>query len=396
MNKRILFYVPYLKREHGGVYQYAVALLKILTQDTTNQYYILNIDRNEDLGQIIAGKPNFAFVDQRDYLSLTDSDYLKRLRLSLTFRNKRKRHFIAKEDNFFAMLHRYQIDIIHSPSQTLPQSMIPKISTMHDVQELHYPEFFTSAERARRAVVYKRIIDESEEVVVSYEHIRKDIARYFDKPLANIHTILLDMNNLWIDRFIGHASNFDAGYLPHKFLLYPAATWEHKNHIGLVRAVAFLKRKGVHVNVVCTGHKTNHFAAIEKLMAELNVTGNFMFLGIVDDQTLFGLYQRCHGVVVPTLYEAGSFPLMESILLGKAVISSNVTSLPETIGDDRFTFDPQDAEDTARKILSLWEDETFYQANLQRLPLQANRLRSNGSLQKFLSLYESMGKHRQH
>ena len=70
---------------------------------------------------------------------------------------------------------------------------------------------------------------------------------------------------------------------------------------------------------------------------------------------------------MPTLYEAGSFPLMESILMGIPVVCSNVTSLPETIGDNQFVFDPNNINDIAEKIIKIWDDENYRADNLDIL-----------------------------
>ena len=43
------------------------------------------------------------------------------------------------------------------------------ITTLHDVQELHYPQFFTSTERANRAVNYKKAVDGADAVIVFYD-----------------------------------------------------------------------------------------------------------------------------------------------------------------------------------------------------------------------------------
>ena len=93
------------------------------------------------------------------------------------------------------------------------------------------------------------------------------------------------------------------------------------------------------------------------------------------------------GVIIPTLYEAGSFPLMESILLNVPVICSNVTSLPETIGNDKFVFAPYDIDDISKKLIQFWNDEEFRKGNLRQIKLQADKLKQNDSLPVLQKIY---------
>jgi glycosyltransferase involved in cell wall biosynthesis len=67
--------------------------------------------------------------------------------------------------------------------------------------------------------------------------------------------------------------------------------------------------------------------------------------------------------VIPSLYEAGSFPLIEAMQIGAPVVCARTTSLPGTIGDDRFVFDPRNRESMVDKVLSLVGDRAFREDN---------------------------------
>jgi glycosyltransferase involved in cell wall biosynthesis len=129
----------------------------------------------------------------------------------------------------------------------------------------------------------------------------------------------------------------------------------------LIEAIKKIKdNTGKNINVVLTGnHSTPLGSAIKANITMYGLDNCFLNLGIVSDEVLFSLYKHATGVVIPTLYEAGSFPLMESILMEVPVICSNVTSLPETINNNEFVFDPNDVEDIANKIQKLYYNNEF-------------------------------------
>ena len=50
---------------------------------------------------------------------------------------------------------------------------------MHDVQEFHFPEFFSASERLHRAINNLKSVSESDHIIVSFEHIKKDLIKYY-------------------------------------------------------------------------------------------------------------------------------------------------------------------------------------------------------------------------
>ncbi|MEI7770625.1 MAG: glycosyltransferase family 1 protein [Chloroflexales bacterium] len=263
---------------------------------------------------------------------------------------------------------RHRVDLIHSPVHVLGGIYwrTPTIITMHDVQELHFPEFFGPAERFTRAGLHWATLQAATRVVVSFEHIKADLVRYFRLPPAKVQVCPLPISAAW-NPPAGPAADLRARHgLAPGFLLYPAQAWPHKNHIGLLRALAHLRdTTGLTPTLVCTGKPTEHLPAIEAELAALGLQGQVRWLGLVPAADLAGLYQACRCVVVPTLYEAGSFPVIEAILLGAAVICSRVTSLPETIGAPEFTFDPRDTPAIAQMIGQILTDDNFYRRNIE-------------------------------
>ena len=92
-------------------------------------------------------------------------------------------------------------------------------------------------------------------------------------------------------------------------------------------------------------------------------------------------------VVIPTLYEAGSFPLLEAMTLGVPVICSSVTSLPETIEDVRFIFNPLDIEAMAHLILQMLENDKLRNGNILNSKNRIRELQKINSAVAFLNAY---------
>jgi len=109
----------------------------------------------------------------------------------------------------------------------------------------------------------------------------------------------------------------------------------------------------------------NDFKNIREHINKNKLNEQVSFLGFVSIAELYSLYIYSDLVVIPTLYEAGSFPLIEAMSLKKPVICSNVTSLPETIGDNRFVFNPDNEIEMAKMILDMLENKELRSLNIE-------------------------------
>ncbi|WP_266362893.1 glycosyltransferase family 4 protein [Tellurirhabdus rosea] len=390
----ILYYIPELSQAGGGARQYSCALLRILAQDKENKYFILHNDKDPLIHDILNENPHLTLIPrqfgrERSYERLI-TNLIKGINLLLKVYGQKRRLFVWGFEE--RLRKRYQLDIIHCPYQHAAHTKAQVIATLHDVQELHFPEFFTPEERLERAKHYLGVTERANVIVVSYQHVKEDLIRFFRRTSQNVYVCLLDMQQLWFEQFINKPDlEAPPAYAQGEYILYPAATWPHKNHLSLLAALAHLRdHYQVQIKLIATGHQTPHFEKVKQRLDELQLHNQVIFTGIVPDVTLYNLYQRARAVVVPTRYEAGSFPLMESLLMGIPVICSNVTSLPETIGDPQFVFDPDDVPDMADKILRIMQDGHFRQQSLENARKQGGRLKNTDALWRLQQLYQTL------
>ena len=80
-------------------------------------------------------------------------------------------------------------------------------------------------------------------------------------------------------------------------------------------------------------------------------------LGYVSDSALAELYRRCAVFCYPSLGEGFGLPVLEAMAAGAAVLTSNLSSLPEVGGDAVAYADPHDAQSIASTLERVLEDE---------------------------------------
>jgi glycosyltransferase involved in cell wall biosynthesis len=86
------------------------------------------------------------------------------------------------------------------------------------------------------------------------------------------------------------------------------------------------------------------------LVEELGLRPHIILTGYVPDEALADLYRGADLYLDTSLYEGFGFQVLEAMLSGTPVACSNITSLPEVVGDAAILISPQDVEGFACAI----------------------------------------------
>lgn len=405
---KVGYYIHHTAISAGGIYTYSIGILKqIIKADEIKEVVIITTKEIENRLIEFQNNPKIKIriVDRKKLsIKLRYSIAYFIYNLAATFnKNASSNIFWEIIKNFSTWINPYKkviesenIAVLHVPVQYSPiyKSRIPIIITMHDLQEYHYPEFFSTQEKRHRKINNSKAIFDSDHIIVSFKHVKNDILKFFGVDKDKISVCLPPFAESWF------LSKNETGWdelskkygLKKKYLLYPAATWKHKNHIMLIRVLKSIKNEGIEIDLVCTGNKTNYFKNINTLIEEFNLSEVVHFLGVVPEEDLIGLYKNTSLVVVPTLYEAGSGPLYEAMRYGVPVICSNVTSLPETMENNEFLFDPNDKNKIKEKIIKGLSDKEFRRRNLENSKKRMGILNQSNYYNSFINVYKQFDK----
>jgi glycosyltransferase involved in cell wall biosynthesis len=132
------------------------------------------------------------------------------------------------------------------------------------------------------------------------------------------------------------------------FVLYAGNIKPHKNVDRLIEAFAQLRQRGMtSVKLLIIGDDISKYSNLRRLVHRHQLHQQVRFLGFVSTDTLAALYQLAQVFVFPSLYEGFGLPPLEAMANGTPVITSNVSSLPEVVGDAALLIDPLDSESLA-------------------------------------------------
>ncbi len=302
------------------------------------------------------------------------------------------RRGIRVSDGFWESL---DPDVIHFPYQAFTRTSAPSLFNPHDLQHVHLPEYFTEDEIERREALYGEACRSATAIVAASDFVRRDLADHFGLPLDKIHVIGWGSPT--------HAYHRPGDYDPADvlqrfelqpgFAIYPAQTWPHKNHLNLLEALRIVRdRHGVEVPLVCTGALTDHWPALQSRINEWALASHVRFLGRIGENELLALYRAARFMIVPTLFEAISFPVLEAFAESLPVACSDVTSLPEQVADAGLLFDPRDTEAIATALYRLYTDADLRNELSHRGRRRSQRLSWRETATSYRALYRKVAR----
>ena len=257
-------------------------------------------------------------------------------------------------------LRRERIDLFHAPHYVLPPlTPCKSVVTIHDCIHLRFPQYLPN----RLAYVYARsslwmATHRAARVLTVSETSKRDILRYFNVPEKKIDVIYNAIDErLGEEPTAAEVDRVRERYqLNDPFILYAGNIKPHKNLERLIEAFHRMRRGPLeHIKLLIIGDEISKYATLRRTVHRLKLHKHVRFFGFVPDKTLASLYRLASVFVFPSLYEGFGLPPLEAMAAGTPVITSNVSSLPEVVGDAAILIDPYDLDaiaDAMRRVLT--------------------------------------------
>lgn len=146
--------------------------------------------------------------------------------------------------------------------------------------------------------------------------------------------------------------------LPEKFVLFVGTLEPRKNIHGLLAAYHALPNElKTEYPLLLVGRAGWLARPIEQMIAQLGEQETMYHIPYVDAADLPHFYQRATALIYPSLYEGFGLPPLEAMASGCPVITSNVASLPEVVGEAALLVTPQKSAELTGAIIKLLSDQ---------------------------------------
>ncbi len=324
-----------------GVARYLIGLLSKLPRlDRSIRYTILELPKSQ------SGLPQKIFQDEN----------VDRVELDLPGPSPRQHLFMSK------ILNQLNANVYHHPQYDLPIGLkLATVATIHDLKFLFYPQFLTRHSKLKSWYIkqsLKHTVKKATQIIAVSQNTLSDLKQISPTVESRTKVIYHGVNQ----RSSGLQRNQNLPVdISGDFILFVGTRRPHKNIEGLINAFSILRTQhNLEVDLVIAGKAYSEHSLPEKTAKATGMERHTHFLDFVSDSELEALYSRAKVVALPSFYEGFGFPLVEAMAHGKPVVASNITSIPEVVGEAGLLFDPNEPQDIAAKILRVLTEPLLY------------------------------------
>lgn len=292
----------------------------------------------------------------------------------------------SKEAALSGILNKYGIDVVHYPLGAIPPEdfnlQVKILLSVMDLQHEYFPNFFSKEQLYARRASHETSCLRADKIIAISEFTKSSIVdKYHIKP-----------HKIKVVYLAGDLSDkVKPIELPDNFLFYPAATWEHKNHIALLEALErLIESKKFDGKLVLTGVRTEYYTKVLNRIISLGLEQRVLHLGQVPYEALPYIYSSAKAVIFPSLFEGFGIPIAEAMQLGIPVACSNTTSLPEVAGNAAIMFNPRNSLSIAKAIDSVWNNSDLREKLRKRGPRQAKKFAWDKTAEETVRIYEDL------
>jgi glycosyltransferase involved in cell wall biosynthesis len=222
-------------------------------------------------------------------------------------------------------------DIVHHGGGTAP--MIgpgPRVVTVHDLQYLRYPEYFSSARLKYLTQMVPRSVRRAAMVLVPSEYVRSRVLEAFGAPSERVRVVPHGFDAPASPRSTPWELRSRYGLGDGPVLVYPAITHPHKNHELLLTAMARYWMDP-DLRLVLLGGAGSAEAKVVEMVRSLGLSARVIRPGRVPAADRDGLIALADAVVFPSRYEGFGAPLIEAMALGTPVVACDLTAVSEVV-----------------------------------------------------------------
>ncbi len=328
-------------------------------------------------------------LDKKNYWSTKINSFIRSLPGTYAALNKfrninfKKKVASFSEKNF----------IYHEPSYILRPYSGLKICTVHDLSHIHYPQYHPR-ERVKFLLKHLAIsIEHAQHIITGSHFVRREIIDFFKLPANKITTVYHGVAKIFRPRAENDLKPVLARYqlLGKKYLLYIGTLEPRKNIERLIQAFCRLPPQWrAQYPLILVGSKGWCSYKLEKLIHQLTQKEQFYYLGYVPEEDLPYLYSGAHAFVYLSLYEGFGLPVLEALASGIPCMTSNVSSIPEVVGEAGLLVNPWDVDAITAALSRLLSDPVL-RADLKRKGLlQAAKFSWQSCVNNTIDVYEGI------
>lgn len=249
-----------------------------------------------------------------------------------------------------------------------------KVVMIHDMAYLAYPETVNKKTLYMLKLNVKKACKSADKIITISHFSKNEIMKYLgveDKKIE-IMPIGVDFNIFKVYNDTEKINLIKKKYgIDRDYFLYLGTLEPRKNIVRMIDAYAMLKKEIYNIpKFVIAGRKGWMYDEIFESVKKHGIEKDIIFTGYVEENEVPILMNGAKAFLFVSLYEGFGMPVLEAMACGTPVITSNVASMPEVIGNCGVLVNPMSTEEIKngmRKIIeNKIETEKMKESALER------------------------------
>lgn len=283
--------------------------------------------------------------------------------------------------------------IYHEPNFLAFNYSGPLVLTVHDLSWIRYPEMHPADRVRNMNKHFQKSMERASMIITDSQAIKNELVDMFGVADERIKSIPLGVESLFRPLSPEEATPVlnQHGLIYQKYILAVGTLEPRKNLSSVLLAYMQLPadiRK--HYPLVLVGMSGWHTSALEKQMAPLVAAGEIRQLGYLDRADLAVVIAGALTLVYPSIYEGFGLPPLEAMTCGVPVIASNVSSLPEVVGDSGLLVNPHDIDDIAKAMETMITANDIRAATAQKALVRSAQFSWDNCVDQTMGIYHQV------
>jgi glycosyltransferase involved in cell wall biosynthesis len=303
---------------------------------------------------------------------------------------------------FRAIVKRLECDLVHIPNLfSVPRALpCPYVMTVHDMLEhLSRGRQQTGFRGSLHFQLTKQVLRGAARIFAVSNFTKLEMEKLFGISPGRIEVIY----NAIDERFLhGHATAADRQLIAERyqvtypFLLYAGRISPPKNVVRMIEAFSALKTElekdqaFPDLKLIIIGDDVSGNPDLRRTVIRSGVQNDVRFLGFVPIEVLRTFYDAAKIFVFPSLYEGFGLPPLEAMAHGTPVVTSNVSSLPEVVGNAAVLVHPENVFEIMRALHRVLLDQPLREKMKERSYRQAEKFSWEKSVRRILDAYHEV------
>ena len=266
------------------------------------------------------------------------------------------------------------IDVFWGPAHSLPPFLpqrLARVVTIHDLVWKFAPSTMRTYSYLLERFQMPYSVNSADLVVVASHATAAAALEEFNLDETNI-TVVSPGAGIQIEYILNDAC--DEQLINKDYFLFVGTLEPRKNLSRLLIAYSKLSvcvRE--QANLVIVGGKGWGKVDVYRMLEELDLAKYVVILGYVDDSNLLKLYKNAKFLAMPSLYEGFGLPILEAMVHGIPVLTSNNSSMPEVAGNAGLFVDAKDVDSIKSSLEILITNKSVREKLAKNAKLNAER-----------------------